>query len=58
MGKPIEEAVAEVEKCAWDCDHYAEYAGAYLSDEAHPSPPVTEVRTVHDPLEPVLAVMP
>ena len=58
MGKPIDEAVAEVEKCAWACDHYAEYAGAYLAAEAHPSPPGTEVRTLYDPLGPVLAVMP
>jgi succinate-semialdehyde dehydrogenase/glutarate-semialdehyde dehydrogenase len=58
MGKPIDQAVAEVEKCAWACDHYAEYAGAYLAAEAHPSPPGTEVRTLYDPLGPVLAVMP
>ena len=58
MGKPITQAVAEVEKCAWACDHYAEYAYKYLSDEHHPSPPGTEVKTVHDPLGPVLAVMP
>ncbi|MCJ0618080.1 NAD-dependent succinate-semialdehyde dehydrogenase [Haloarcula hispanica] len=58
MGKPITQAVAEVEKCAWACDHYAEYAHKYLSDEHHPSPPGTEVKTVHDPLGPVLAVMP
>ena len=58
MGKPIGEAVAEVEKCAWACDHYAEYADAYLAAEAHPSPPGTEVRTLYDPLGPVLAVMP
>ena len=58
MGKPIDEAVAEVEKCAWACDHYAEYAGAYLAAEPHPSPPGTEVRTLYDPLGPVLAVMP
>ncbi|NHN64659.1 NAD-dependent succinate-semialdehyde dehydrogenase [Haloarcula sp. JP-Z28] len=58
MGKPITQAVAEVEKCAWACDHYAEYAHKYLSEEHHPSPPGTEVKTVHDPLGPVLAVMP
>ncbi|EMA05076.1 succinate-semialdehyde dehydrogenase / glutarate-semialdehyde dehydrogenase [Haloarcula vallismortis] len=58
MGKPITQAIAEVEKCAWACDHYAEYAHKYLSDEHHPSPPGTEVKTVHDPLGPVLAVMP
>jgi succinate-semialdehyde dehydrogenase/glutarate-semialdehyde dehydrogenase len=58
MGKPIEEATAEVEKCAWVCDHYAEHAGAYLEDEHHPSPPGTSVKTVHQPIGPVLAVMP
>jgi succinate-semialdehyde dehydrogenase/glutarate-semialdehyde dehydrogenase len=58
MGKPISQAIGEVEKCAWACDHYAEYAGAYLDSEQFPSPPGTEVRTVHDPLGPVLAVMP
>jgi len=58
MGKPISQAVGEVEKCAWVCDHYAEYADTYLEPEHHPSPPGTTVKTVHDPLGPVLAVMP
>jgi len=58
MGKPISQAIAEVEKCAWACDHYAEYAHKYLSPEHHPSPPGSEVKTVYDPLGPVLAVMP
>lgn len=58
MGKPIEQSRGEVEKCAWVCDHYAEHAGSYLADDAHPSPPGTDVRTVHEPLGPVLAVMP
>jgi len=58
MGKPISQAVAEVEKCAWACDHYAEHASAYLEADQHASPPGTSVKTVHDPLGPVLAVMP
>jgi succinate-semialdehyde dehydrogenase/glutarate-semialdehyde dehydrogenase len=58
MGKPIEQAVAEVEKCAWACDHYAEHASAYLASEPHSSPPGTTVRTEYEPLGPVLAVMP
>ena len=57
MGKPISQAISEVEKCAWARDHYAEYAHAYLSEEHHPSPPGTDIKTVHDPLGPVLAVM-
>ncbi|WP_353633260.1 NAD-dependent succinate-semialdehyde dehydrogenase (plasmid) [Halobacterium sp. NMX12-1] len=58
MGKPISQAVAEVEKCAWVCDHYAEHASAYLQPEGHPSPPGADVQTVYEPLGPVLAVMP
>ena len=58
MGKPIAQARAEVEKCAWVCDHYAEHAGRYLQDEQHPSPPGSTVKTIHEPLGPVLAIMP
>jgi succinate-semialdehyde dehydrogenase/glutarate-semialdehyde dehydrogenase len=58
MGKPIAQARGEVEKCAWVCDHYAKHASSYLSPEGHPSPPGSEVKTVYDPLGPVLAVMP
>ncbi|WP_049915630.1 NAD-dependent succinate-semialdehyde dehydrogenase [Haloferax mucosum] len=58
MGKPISQALGEVEKCAWACDHYAEHATAYLGAEHHPSPPGTSVETVHEPLGAVLAVMP
>ena len=58
MGKPISQAVGEVEKCAWVCDHYAEHASAYLEADHHPSPPGSEVKTEHEPLGTVLAVMP
>ncbi len=58
MGKPISQAVAEVEKCAWVCHHYAEFTGSYLQAEEYPSPPGVSAKTVHDPLGPVLAVMP
>ncbi len=58
MGKPISQARGEVQKCAWVCDHYAQHASAYLEADHHPSPPGSNVRTVHDPLGPVLAVMP
>ncbi|MFC4989886.1 MULTISPECIES: NAD-dependent succinate-semialdehyde dehydrogenase [Saliphagus] len=58
MGKPIEQAVSEVEKCAWACDHYAEHASSYLEADHHPSPPGTTAKTVYEPLGPVLAVMP
>jgi succinate-semialdehyde dehydrogenase/glutarate-semialdehyde dehydrogenase len=58
MGKPISQARAEVQKCAWGCDHYAEYAASYLEDEHYPSPPGSTVKTCYDPLGIVLAVMP
>jgi succinate-semialdehyde dehydrogenase/glutarate-semialdehyde dehydrogenase len=58
MGKPISQSRGEVEKCAWVCDHYAEYASTYLEPDHHPSPPGSTVKTVYDPLGPVLAVMP
>jgi succinate-semialdehyde dehydrogenase/glutarate-semialdehyde dehydrogenase len=58
MGKPIAQAESEVEKCAWVCDHYAEYASAYLEEDHHPSPPGSTVKTAYEPLGPVLAVMP
>ncbi|QLD88356.1 NAD-dependent succinate-semialdehyde dehydrogenase [Natronomonas salina] len=58
MGKPIEQAESEIEKCAWVCEHYAEHADAYLDDEPHSSPAGATVKTTYQPLGPVLAVMP
>jgi len=58
MGKPISQARGEVEKCAWLCEHYAEYAGAYLQAETYPSPPGTTAKTVHDPQGVILGIMP
>jgi succinate-semialdehyde dehydrogenase/glutarate-semialdehyde dehydrogenase len=58
MGKPITGSRSEIEKCAWVCDHYAEYAGHYLGDEQLQSSPEAEAFVSHEPLGPVLAVMP
>ncbi|MBX9710103.1 MAG: NAD-dependent succinate-semialdehyde dehydrogenase [Xanthobacteraceae bacterium] len=57
MGKPIAEAEAEVEKCALNCDFYAEHGPKFLADEIVPSS-ATDSRLVFDPLGVVLAIMP
>ena len=57
MGKPIGEARAEIEKCAWACDHFAENAKRYLADERIPSAARQSV-VAFEPLGVVLAVMP
>src|SRR6059058_26187 len=57
MGKPIVEAKAEIEKCAFGADHFAQNASRYLADE--------EIRAnarrsivAFQPLGVVLAIMP
>lgn len=57
MGKPISGAIAEVEKCAWVCRHYAEHAAAYLADEPGESD-ATRSYVHYQPLGAILAVMP
>lgn len=57
MGKPIVEAEAEIEKCAWTCDFYAEAAPRFLADELVGST-ASESYIAFDPLGVVLAIMP
>jgi len=57
MGKPIAQAEAEVDKCAWGCEYFAEHAEGYLA----PEPRETDASRSYvrfDPLGLVLAVMP
>src|SRR5262245_17661977 len=57
MGKPIAASEAEVDKCAWVCDFYAEHAERFLSPETVATDAArSAVR--YDPLGPVLAIMP
>jgi succinate-semialdehyde dehydrogenase/glutarate-semialdehyde dehydrogenase len=58
MGKPIDAAVSEVEKCAWACKYYEERADEFLQDEIIGSDPETKTYVSYEPLGPVLAVMP
>ncbi len=57
MGKPISEARAEVEKCAWNCEYYAENAEELLARRPYQASG-GEHYVQHLPLGVVLAVMP
>ena len=57
MGKIITESAAEIEKCAWLCNYYAENAAIMLEEESMPSDgTVSYVR--FDPIGVVYAIMP
>jgi acyl-CoA reductase-like NAD-dependent aldehyde dehydrogenase len=57
MGKPIVQARAEVEKCAWALEYFAEHAGTMLASQDAPS---TAARSyvAFRPLGVLLAIMP
>ena len=57
MGKPLHEARAEIEKCAFCCDYFADNAESFLADERAPSDSPSSFITF-DPLGTVLACMP
>ncbi len=57
MGKPIRQAVAEVEKCALACRFYADHASEQLADERIITD-AAESLVRYQPLGIVLAVMP
>jgi succinate-semialdehyde dehydrogenase/glutarate-semialdehyde dehydrogenase len=57
MGKIVKEARAEIEKCAWGCEFYAEHAENFLRDETV----ATDARSsyvCYPPLGTILAIMP
>ena len=57
MGKTLASAEAEVEKCAWVCDHYAQHAPGMLSPERIASD-ASDSYVRFDPLGVLLAIMP
>ncbi len=57
MGKPITQSIAEVEKCAWVCEYYAENAEKHLENE-HIKTDARKSYTSFEPIGVVLAVMP
>jgi len=55
MGKPIAQGLGEVEKCAGNCDFYAEHGESFLAEEKLK---LEQARIQYQPLGTVLAVMP
>ncbi|OKH27485.1 NAD-dependent succinate-semialdehyde dehydrogenase [Chroogloeocystis siderophila] len=57
MGKPLQSAIAEVEKCALVCRYYAEHAAEFLADVAVKTD-ASQSFIRYQPLGIILAVMP
>ncbi len=57
MGKPILQSKAEVEKCAWVCDYYADNAEKFLANEIIKTD-FAKSYVSYQPIGVVLAVMP
>ena len=57
MGKVFSEAEAEIEKCAWEADWYAEHGPQIMADAPAPTGPVNAYVS-YLPLGAILAVMP
>lgn len=57
MGKPISDAIGEVEKSAWVCEYYAEKGPGFLKDEPIETE-ASESFVTFQPMGIVLAVMP
>ncbi len=57
MGKPLREAVAEIEKCAGACTFYADHAEAFLADQIIETD-AAKSYVAYQPLGTVLAIMP
>ena len=62
MGKTLTEGLAEIEKCAFNCDYFAEHAEAFLADRpvdmGDDKGPGPEAFVTFQPIGVVLAVMP
>jgi len=57
MGKLFAESLAEIAKCAWVCEYYAEQAEEFLADEMIESD-ASQSMVIRQPLGTVLAIMP
>lgn len=57
MGKPIKQAIAEIEKCAWVCEYYAENTEKHLANETIQTDALKSYIS-YEPLGVILAIMP
>lgn len=57
MGKPLSQAIAEVNKCAWVCDYFADHAEEFLQPEESAIDGAKGI-VVFEPLGVILGVMP
>ena len=57
MGKPIAQSEAEVEKCAWGCEYYAEHGASFLATETVATDAGKSL-VRYEPLGTIFAVMP
>lgn len=57
MGKPISESKAEIEKCAWLCEYYADHAEGFLTEEIIETDADSSYVS-YEPLGVILGIMP
>lgn len=57
MGKPLSQAIAEVNKCAWVCDYFADHAEEFLQPEESEIDGAKGI-VAFEPLGVILGVMP
>ncbi|HLC61021.1 MAG TPA: NAD-dependent succinate-semialdehyde dehydrogenase [Candidatus Nanoarchaeia archaeon] len=57
MGKPIKQSYSEVEKCAWICEFYADYAANWLEEEIVQADGKKNI-VMFQPLGTILSIMP
>lgn len=58
MGKPLKQARAEVEKCIWTCQHFAQNAENLLNSDEHVNDGQWSATVSYQPLGPLLGIMP
>jgi len=57
MGKPIKQSIAEVEKCAWCAEFYAQEGGKWLEDQPIEADGLLH-KVAYEPLGVILSIMP